>query len=88
MTDPSSAPLSSVARRSPWGASSSPAKTWFQTRDGRRYGWEIGTIIVVKLALLAVLWLVFIRPWPHQPIAPLITVQQFYMPSAPPARHD
>jgi hypothetical protein len=34
------------------------------------------------------LWFVFIKPWPRQPAAPQITVQQLYMPTAPPARHD
>lgn len=69
----------------------SPTGTWFCTRDGRRYAWEIGLIIVVKLALLAVLWFVFIKPWPRPATSPASFVQQLYLPAAPagaPKRHD
>lgn len=61
---------------------------WFNTRDGRRYGWEIGCIIVVKVALLVVLWFVFIRPWQRPAMAPATTVQQLYLPSEQTFRHD
>jgi hypothetical protein len=88
MTDPASAPPSSVACDGPKGLLPSPGKAWFRTRDGRRFGWEIGVIIVVKLALLIVLWFVFIKPWPRPDTAPPITVQQLYLPSGPSLRHD
>jgi hypothetical protein len=88
MADPASAPLSSIASNGPRAPLRSTGETWFRSRDGRRYAWELGAIIVVKLALLVLLWFVFIKPWPRQPAAPQITVQQLYMPTAPPARHD
>jgi len=60
----------------------SSAKTWFRTRAGHRYGWELGLVIVGKLALLVVLWFVFIEPWPR-PTTPATFVQQIYQPVAP-----
>jgi hypothetical protein len=66
----------------------SPGETWFRTRDGRRYGWEIGIIIVVKLAVLILLWFVFIKPWPRPATPPAVVVQQLYSPAAPASRHD
>ncbi len=60
--------------------SASTRHSWFRTREGRRYGTEIGLIIVVKLALLAALWVVLIHPWPRA-VAPAAAVQQFYVPT-------
>ena len=71
--------------------SASPAGTWFRTREGRRYAWEIGLIIVVKLALLVVLWFVFIEPWPRPATSPASVVQRLYLPTSPAVatkRHD
>jgi cytoskeletal protein RodZ len=62
-------------------------QTWFRTREGRRYGWEIAAVIVVKLVLLTALWFVFIKPW-APPAAPHAIVQQLYLPPPPAARHD
>ena len=87
MTDPASAPPSSAACDGPKGPLPSPGEAWFRTRDGRRYGWEIGVVIVVKLALLIVLWFVFIEPWPRPATAPSINVQQLYLPGGPPVRN-
>jgi hypothetical protein len=62
--------------------------TWFRTRAGRRYGWEICLVVAVKLALLLVLWFVFIKPW-LRPIAPAVSiVRQFYEPAPLPSHHD
>ena len=63
-------------------------KTWFRTREGRRYGLELTLIIVVKLALLAILWFVFIESWPRPATPPAAAVHQLYAPAAPAGRHD
>lgn len=68
--------------------SGSSAHTWFHTRDGRRYGWEIAFIVVLKLVLLIVLWFGFIEPWSHPAALPATSVQQFYLPSPVTVRHD
>lgn len=61
----------------------SSSATWFRTRGGRRYAWEIALVIVVKLALLLLLWFVLVKPWvrPATPVAS--AVQQIYLPSPP-----
>ena len=74
--------------RGPQRPSSSSEKTWFRTREGRRYGREIALIIVVKLMLLIVLWVVFIKPWPRAVTPPAAVVHQFYDPAVPAVRHD
>lgn len=88
MTEPAStSPYAATGAGSP-PLSSSPGETWFRSRDGRRYGRELGFVIVVKLALLLVLWLVFIQPWPRPATPTASVVQQFYVPSPPAAGHD
>ena len=62
--------------------------SWFRTREGRRFGIEIGLIIAVKLALLGALWLVLIHPWPRPVTPPATVVQQLYLPAASAAGHD
>jgi hypothetical protein len=59
--------------------------SWFRTREGRRYGWEIGLIIALKLLLLVVLWFAFIKPWLRTVPPPAAIVQQFYLPAKPAA---
>ncbi len=66
----------------------SPRTSWFRTREGRRFGIEIGIIIAIKLALLAALWLVLIHPWPRHATAPASAVQQLYLPAASSDKHD
>jgi hypothetical protein len=87
MTDPAPG-ASCVASDSVRGPFPSPAEAWFRTRDGRRYGVEIGVIIVVKLVLLVALWFVFIKPWPRPQTPPAVVVQQLYHPAVPAARND
>jgi len=70
------------------GENNSSAEVWFRTREGRRYGWEIASIIIVKLLLLCALWFVFIKPWPRPSTPPASVVQQFYVPAAAAVRHD
>jgi hypothetical protein len=72
----------------PQRPSSSSQETWFHTREGRRYGWEIALIIAVKLMLLIVLWFVFIKPWPPATTPPAAVVHQYYAPALAPVRND
>lgn len=88
MTEPASASPSSDARAGMQRPPPSSNRSWFHTREGRRYGSELAVIIVVKLALLAVLWFVFIKPWPRPATPPAAAVQQLYAPAAPEGRHD
>jgi len=87
MTQPAPTPQYARDGAKPKRMSPSSAPTWFRTREGRRYGWEIGFVIVVKLALLLVLWFAVIEPWPR-PAPPATVVQQLYLPAVPAARHD
>jgi hypothetical protein len=66
----------------------SSADTWFRTADGRRYAWEIALVIVMKLALLLLLWFAFIKPWGHPATPVASAVQQIYLPDGPANRHD
>ncbi len=88
MTEPASASPSSVAGAGRERLSSSSKKTWFRTREGRRYGWELALIITVKVALLIVLWFVFIKPWPRAATEPATVVHQFYVPASAAVSHD
>jgi hypothetical protein len=88
VTEPASTYPSSVTGVSAKSLSRSSAETWFRTREGHRYGVEIGLIILVKLALLVVLWFVFIKPWPRPETPPATVVQQLYLPAMPAARND
>lgn len=88
MTEPSSSPATFSRADTGIGTkrlSPSLGKTWFGTREGRRYGWELGFVIVAKLVLLIVLWLVFIEPWPRPIAPPAVVVQQLYLPALPAA---
>ena len=88
MTQPPSASPSSNAGAGIQRPVPASNKTWFRTREGHRYGTELALIIVVKLALLAVLWFVLIEPWPRPATPPAAAVQQLYAPAAPAGRHD
>jgi hypothetical protein len=41
------------------------AASWFATRAGRRYGVELGLLLLAKLVLLSALYFVFVAPQPH-----------------------
>jgi hypothetical protein len=41
------------------------ASSWFQGRAGRRFGLEMGLVVLAKLAALTLLYFVFIAPQPH-----------------------
>jgi hypothetical protein len=46
------------------------ATSWFATRAGRRYGVELGLLLLAKLALLTVLYFLFIAPQPRADTSP------------------
>ena len=54
-------------------------RVWFVLpRDGRRYGIDLGLIVAVKLAALALLFLVLAALWPHPARTLAVFVQQYY----------
>jgi hypothetical protein len=46
------------------------ATSWFATRAGRRYGVELGLLVLAKLVLLSALYLLFIAPQPRADTSP------------------
>jgi hypothetical protein len=46
------------------------ATSWFATRAGRRYGIELGLLLLAKLALLTALYFLFIAPQPRTDTSP------------------
>jgi len=88
MSEPASTSPRAVDAVDPRCLAPSSEEPWFRTREGHRYGWELGLVIVAKLALLVVLWLVLIELWPRPPMPPAAVVQQIYLPAVPAARHD
>ena len=46
------------------------AASWFATRAGRRYGAELGLLLLAKLALLTALYFLFIAPQPRADTSP------------------
>lgn len=73
------------------GAHPPPSRSgagWFRTREGRRYGWDLALVIVMKVVLLGVLWLVFIGPPSTSPPTPATVVRHLYTSAAPVIRHD
>ena len=61
---------------------------WFRTREGRRYGWELALVIVMKLVLLGVLWFVIVEASPKSASPPATVVRHLYTSAAPAVRHD
>jgi len=47
-----------------------PTSSWFRSPEGRRYIRHFGALIVLKIALLATLYFVFIAPQPRANTAP------------------
>ena len=88
MPEPSFPSICKASRDGTEYRSSSPGEGWLQTRDGQRYVWEIGAIIVLKLALLVALWFLFIKPWSRPPPPPATVAQHLYSSSAPASRDD
>jgi hypothetical protein len=73
------------------GLANSPTTTRAFSFNGavsRRYGYEIAGIIAIKLPLLLLLWLVVIRPWPHDPANAALSVARSYSISSRVAPHD
>ena len=46
------------------------ATSWFATRTGRRYGIELGFLLLAKLVLLIALYFLFIAPQPRTDTSP------------------
>jgi hypothetical protein len=61
---------------------------WFRTQEGRRYGWELASIIVVKIVLLALLWLTVIAPYPKPATPAAMVAKHVYLQAVPAPRHD
>jgi hypothetical protein len=51
-------------------ASGYSTTSWFATRGGRRYGIELGLLLLAKLALLTALYFLFIAPQPRADTSP------------------
>jgi hypothetical protein len=45
-------------------------RSWFRSAAGLRYGIEIAVIVLAKLAILVLLYLVFIAPQPRADTSP------------------
>ena len=45
-------------------------RSWFRTAAGLRFGVEIALIVLVKLALLILLYFAFVAPQPHADTSP------------------
>ncbi|MGB0135260.1 cytochrome oxidase putative small subunit CydP [Dokdonella sp.] len=56
--------------------------SWFRGRGGRRFGLEFALIIVIKLALLTLLWAFVIRPLPRADTSPTAIERHFSAPSS------
>ncbi len=65
---PVSAPFASSAR-------------WFSSRPGRRYGRDIGLLLLLKLALLVGLWAIAVNPVPRADTSPA-SVARHLLPDA------
>lgn len=62
--------------------------SWFRSRGGRRFGIEFALIIVIKLALLTLLWFVCIRPQPRPDTHPAAIEHHLLAPASDEAAHD
>jgi hypothetical protein len=45
-------------------------RSWFRSAAGLRFGIEVGVIVLAKLAVLVVLYVVFIAPQPRADTSP------------------
>ena len=45
-------------------------RSWFRSRDGHRFGVEFALIVLVKIALLVMIWYMFFAPQPHPDTSP------------------
>lgn len=65
------------------------APSWFRSRGGRRFGLEFGLIVLVKVALLILLWYVLFAPQPRPDTSPAAVERHLFAPSASAeAAHD
>lgn len=65
------------------------ASSWFRSRGGHRFGVEFGLIVLVKIALLIVLYYAFFAPQPRPDTSPA-AVERHLLPPSPSrdAGHD
>ena len=60
---------------------------WFRGKAGRRYGVELGAIVLAKLVLIALLYLLIVAPAPHAGTSPdSMRAHLLEAPAATPAR--
>jgi hypothetical protein len=57
-------------------------RSWFRSRGGRRFGVEFAAVIVVKLALLVLIWFICFRPHPRPDTAPAAIERHLLAPPA------
>lgn len=62
-------------------ASKQMARSWFRGRGGRRFALEFTLILVVKLVLLALLWLFLVRAQPRADTSPG-AIERHFTPAA------
>lgn len=55
--------------------------SWFRSRGGRRFGFEFGAIVVLKLVALTLLWFFCIRPQPRADTAPAAMAEHLTAPA-------
>ena len=64
------------------------AASWFRSSEGRRYLRHFGALIALKIALLTILYFIFIAPQPHADTAPDRVYDAIRGTSAVPAASD
>ena len=62
--------------------------SWFRSRGGRRFGFEFGAIVVLKLVALVLIWFFCIRPQPRADTQPEAVADHVLGPAAHEATHD
>ena len=55
--------------------------SWFRSRGGRRFGFEFGAIIVLKLVALVLIWFFCIRPQPRADTHPAAVADHLLAPT-------
>ena len=66
----------------------SASRSWFRSRGGHRFGIEFALIVVIKIALLVVIWYVLFAPQPRPDTSPAAVERHLLAPSATESAHD
>ena len=70
-------------------SSPSACHSWFRSRDGHRFGIEFALIVLVKIALLVVIWYLLFAPQPRPDTSPAAVARHLLAPAADSgASHD